>query len=58
MKDNLAMVEKIFSAKLGIPIRIILKIIDESIPKESQPIIQDALQMFGGKVVKEWHNET
>jgi hypothetical protein len=31
--------------------------INESIPKEAQPIVQDAIEMFGGKVVKEWHNE-
>ncbi|MEI7998579.1 MAG: DNA polymerase III subunit gamma/tau [Candidatus Omnitrophota bacterium] len=56
-KDNTALVEKIFSEKLGTTIHINFKIIDESIPKESQPIVQDALHMFGGTVVKEWHSE-
>ncbi len=57
VKENLALVEKVFGEKLGRSIRISLKIIDESIPKEAQPIVQDVLEMFGGKVVKEWHNE-
>ncbi len=57
IKDNLALVEKIFSEKLGKTIRIALKVINESIPKEDQPVVRDALHMFGGKIVKEWHNE-
>jgi hypothetical protein len=39
-------------------IHISLKTIDEAPAKESQPIVQDAIEMFGGKVVKEWHNES
>jgi len=58
MKENLLLVEKVFTEKLSSMIRVNVKIIDESIPKEAQPIVQDALQMFGGKVIKEWHNET
>ncbi|MBI3601863.1 MAG: DNA polymerase III subunit gamma/tau [Candidatus Omnitrophica bacterium] len=57
VKDNLTLVENVFSEKLGHPVRIILKIIDESLPKQAQPVVQDALEMFGGKVIKEWHNE-
>ena len=59
-KDNLALVEKAFSAKLSRRINVMLKTIDESQApaKESQPIVKDAIEMFGGKVVKEWHNES
>ncbi len=57
MKDNSSLVEKIFSEKLGRTIYIALRIIEESLPKEAQPIVQDAIEMFGGKVVKEWHND-
>ncbi len=57
MKDNQSIVEKIFTEKLGQSIHLVFKSIDESIPKESQPIVEDALNLFGGKVVKEWHNE-
>lgn len=58
-KDNLTLVEKAFSDKLGRDIHLSLKTIDEDQApvKGSQPIVQDAIQMFGGKVVKEWHNE-
>jgi hypothetical protein len=57
-KDNALLVEKAFSEKLGQKIHIVFTYIEGSIPKESQPIVQDAIEMFGGKVVKEWHNET
>lgn len=57
VKDNMFLVEKIFTEQLGSTIHLTVKFIDESIPKESQPIVDDALNMFGGKVVKEWHNE-
>lgn len=58
IKGNLEMIEKIFSEQLGRDIRLALTLIKESIPKESLPIVQDALQMFEGKIVKEWHNES
>jgi DNA polymerase III subunit gamma/tau len=57
-KENLALVEKAFSDKLGRTIHLTFRTIDESLPKESQPIVQDAIEMFGGKVIKEWHNES
>lgn len=58
VKENLSLVEKIFTEKLGRAIHISLKTVEETVTKESQPIVQDALEMFGGKVIKEWHNET
>jgi hypothetical protein len=57
IKDNVLLVEKILSEKLGVPIHIAVRIIEQAIAKESQPIVDDAINMFGGKVVKEWHNE-
>jgi DNA polymerase-3 subunit gamma/tau len=57
-KENLSLVEKAFSEKLGRTIHITIKTVDEAIPKEAQPIVQDAIEMFGGKVIKEWHNES
>ncbi len=57
VKENMFLVEKVFTEKLGTTIHLTVKFIDESIPKEAQPIVDDALNMFGGKVIKEWHNE-
>ena len=57
IKENQLIVEKIFTEKLGRTIHLVFKLIEESIPKEAQPIVEDALNMFGGKVVKEWHND-
>ncbi|MBF0489635.1 MAG: DNA polymerase III subunit gamma/tau [Candidatus Omnitrophica bacterium] len=56
-KDNAALVEKIFSQKLGRSIYITIRLLDEAVAKEAQPIVQDAIEMFGGKVINEWHNE-
>jgi DNA polymerase-3 subunit gamma/tau len=57
-KDNLRFLEDLFSEKLNTPISIGFKIIEktDSAAKAEDPVVRSALEMFGGKVVKEWPN--
>ncbi len=56
-KENLALLEKVFSEKLGMPVRVAIKIANVAVPKKDEAAVKSALEMFGGEVVKEWHNE-
>lgn len=58
-KENIAVLEQVFSQKLGTPIFVAIRIADVTAqPKvvQEEPVLKNALEMFGGKVVKEWHN--
>jgi DNA polymerase III subunit gamma/tau len=57
-KENLNFIEKLFSEKLNVPISVNYKIVDKAISgiKQEEPVVRTALEMFGGKVVKEWPN--
>lgn len=57
-KESLALIEKVLSERLGGNIIIALKAIEGSSIKEDAPLVKNALEMFGGEVIKEWHNET
>ena len=60
-KDNKMMVEKIFSDKLNTKILLDFKILgaDQKVPvvQNHEPIVQNALNTFKGKIVSKWHNE-
>jgi DNA polymerase III subunit gamma/tau len=57
-KENLKFIEELFSEKLNVPIIVNFKIVDRAISgiKPEEPVVRTALEMFGGKVVKEWPN--
>ncbi len=59
-KENSLLIEQVFSQKLGAPIFIGFKIADLTASSASaepeEPVLKNALEMFGGKVVKEWHS--
>ncbi len=59
-KENSMLIEQVFSQKLGAPIFIAFKIADVTASpvnaEAEEPVLKNALEMFGGKVVKEWHN--
>ena len=57
-KESLKLIEEIFSEKLNAPISVNLKIVDKvgAGIKQEEPVVRSALEMFGGKVVKEWPN--
>jgi DNA polymerase-3 subunit gamma/tau len=57
-KENLKFFEELFSEKLNAPVTVNFKIIDiaSSVVKQEEPVVRSALEMFGGKVVKEWPN--
>jgi len=57
-KESLKLIEELFSEKLNAPISVGLKIIEKSGSdiKQEEPVVRTALEMFGGKVVKEWPN--
>jgi len=57
-KENLQFIEEIFSEKLEAPVTVNFKIVDKenSVSKQEEPVVRTALEMFGGKVVKEWPN--
>jgi DNA polymerase III gamma/tau subunit len=56
-KESLALLEKVFSEKLGTAVRVVLKIRDVTVPKKDETVVKAALEMFGGEVIKEWHSE-
>ncbi len=56
-KDNLQLVEKVFSEKLKTKIAVEFKIIDNYKPQDHEPLVKTALETFKGKVVSKWHKE-
>ena len=56
-KDNLKLIEKVFSEKLKANIKIDFKIVDDHKPQEDEPFIKTALETFQGKVVSKWHQD-
>jgi len=57
-KENLKFIEELFSEKLNASISVNFKIVDKvsSGIKQEEPVVRTALEMFGGKVIKEWPN--
>ena len=57
-KENLKFIEELFSKKLNAPIFVSFKIVEkaDSGIKQEEPVVRTALEMFGGKVIKEWPN--
>jgi DNA polymerase-3 subunit gamma/tau len=57
-KENLKFIEELFSEKLNAPVVVIFKTVDkiDAGIKQEDPVVRTALEMFGGKVVKEWPN--
>ena len=57
-KENLRCIEEVFSEKLNAPVAVVLKMMEKADPgiKQEEPVVKSALEMFGGKVVKEWPN--
>jgi len=55
-KDNVKLIEDIISAKLNNPTAIAFKSIEavDVVVKQEEAVVKTALEMFGGKVVKEW----
>ncbi len=56
-KDNLRLIMQVFSDKLRRSIAIQLKIIEEYTGPTIDPSVDKAINMFKGKVVKQWHND-
>ena len=56
-RDNLKLVEKIFSEKLKTRMMIEFKIVENYKPQDDEPLVQRALETFKGKVVSKWHKE-
>ena len=54
-KDNLRLVEKVFSEKLKTKMIIEFKIVENYKPQDDEPLVQRALETFKGKVVSKWH---
>lgn len=58
--EYVAFVEKIFAEKLNRKILLRYALIDGATPVErppDEPIVQKALETFGGKITSQWHNE-
>ena len=57
-KENLKFLEDIFSEKLSATVSVNLKTLEktETVIKQEEPVVKSALEVFGGKVVKEWPN--
>jgi DNA polymerase-3 subunit gamma/tau len=57
-KENLKFIEELFSEKLNASIFVSFKIVEkaDSGIKQEEPVVRSALEMFGGKVIKEWPN--
>jgi DNA polymerase-3 subunit gamma/tau len=58
-KENIKLIEDLFSERLGGEIFVTFKTVDKSLsaPKQEEPVVKAALEMFRGKVVKQWPNE-
>ncbi len=54
-KENLQLLEKVFSEKLQGKVSIELKVIENYKPEDEEPIVKSALKTFKGKVVNKWH---
>jgi DNA polymerase III subunit gamma/tau len=52
--ETLVLIEKVLSERFGTIILVKVKIIDGIPPKQEEPLVKNALEMFGGQVVKEW----
>ena len=55
-----ALVEKIFSERLKTKVVVEYKVLDQAqvkIDESTEPLVQNALKTFGGKIVSKWHNE-
>jgi DNA polymerase-3 subunit gamma/tau len=57
-KENLKFIEELFSQKLGTPVFVSFKLVEKAgdHAKQEEPVVRSALEVFGGKVVKEWPN--
>jgi len=57
-KENLKLIEELFSEKLNAPVSVSFKIVEKADAgvKQEEPVVRSALEMFGGKVIKEWPN--
>ena len=56
-KENVAIIEKVIQERFKAPITVTVRI-DDTMPKKvEEPVVKNALEMFGGEVVKEWPNE-
>lgn len=57
-KDNLRFIENLLSETLNQTVSIVFKIVEHDVSGaiHEEPVVRSALQMFGGKVVKEWPN--
>jgi hypothetical protein len=55
-KENSRFIEELFSERLNIPVTVNFKIVDKVGSTQEEPVVRSALEMFGGKVVKEWPN--
>ncbi len=56
-KENLHLVEKVFSEKLRTPVQVHLRVSGSYKPPEEDPKIKEALKTFQGTVVNQWHKE-
>ena len=56
-KENLTVLEKVLNERLGMEIFVSVKTVEGVPEKKEEPLVKNALEMFGGEVVKEWHNE-
>lgn len=56
-KDNLRLIMQIFSDKLRRSVAVQLRIIEEYTGPAIDPSVDKAVNMFKGKVVKQWHND-
>ena len=56
-KENLKLVEGVFSRKLKSSIAIRYDIIENYVKQEEDEVIKSTLDAFKGKVVNRWHNE-
>jgi len=57
-KENVRFIEGVFSEKLNTTIVVSYKTAEkeEAVVRQQEPVVKSALEMFGGKVVKEWPN--
>jgi hypothetical protein len=53
--ENLKLIGQILSAPLGIDLQIELAV-EENAPRAAAPAVEDALGIFKGEVVNEWHS--
>ncbi len=57
-KENLKFIDALFTEKLNTQVNMHFKVIEKHAAniKQEEPVVRTALEMFGGKVVKEWPN--